>query len=347
MRARRLLFRVLRVAVPLLVIVGIARLFRAEDLTRARSLVLQVGWPLGFVLLPTLVAMSLDAIGWRSILRTLGQARDVSWLRMVELRVSVESIVLALPGGSVAAEAAKVGLLSRRFQVASMAGAASLALTKLMLVTGDAIYMAVATVLVLTADRGPQVRTAAWLTAGGAVFTTVVAILLSLTLRRASLATRIARWLGKRRSERLRRWVEERQHRFEELDAAARGYFLSPRAARARCFAPFALEWFVEGLETFIILRCLGVPLGLGEALAVDSIGSLLRVIVFFVPAGLGIQDAAQILLLGGLGVPDPLATGAAFVLIKRTKEVFWIVIGMLLLVARRDLWRAKPARHS
>src|SRR5262249_24740131 len=103
--------------------------------------------------------------------------------------------------------------------------------------------------------------------------------------------------------------------------------------------APFALEWLCEGLETFLIFACLGVPIGFGQALAVDGLGSLLRVLVFFVPAGIGIQDAAQGMLLGGLGVPDPVAAGTAFVVVKRTKEIFWIAIGLLLLAGKRVPW--------
>jgi uncharacterized membrane protein YbhN (UPF0104 family) len=102
------------------------------------------------------------------------------------------------------------------------------------------------------------------------------------------------------------------------------------------------LEWLVEGLETLIIVRCLGLPLGIGEVLALDGIGSLLRAVVIVVPAGLGIQDATQVMLLSQFGISDPIASGTAFIFIKRTKEVFWIVIGLLFLAVRRDLWQRR-----
>src|SRR5882724_3580807 len=102
----------LRLALAVAVVLVLSRLVRAGDVERALDMVGRAGWPLALVLAPTLVAMSLDALGWRAILSTLGHA--VPWRRMLELRLSVEALVLALPGVSVAGEAAKVALLRRR-----------------------------------------------------------------------------------------------------------------------------------------------------------------------------------------------------------------------------------------
>ena len=63
------------------------------------------------------------------------------------------------------------------------------------------------------------------------------------------------------------------------------------------------------------------------------------------VPAGLGVQDAAYVLCLRALGVPDATTLGAAFVVIKRGKDLFWIVVGFLLLgLGRRE---GEPALSS
>ena len=136
-------------------------------------------------------------------------------------------------------------------------------------------------------------------------------------------------------SERLRRWIARRERSFQEVDATAAGFFSSRRRTKSAVLVAFLLEWLVEGAETLLIVRCLGLPLPLGPILALDALGSLLRVVVFFVPAGLGVQDATLILLLGALGVPNPIAAGTALVLVKRAKEAFWIATGAALLLAR------------
>jgi hypothetical protein len=90
----------------------------------------------------------------------------------------------------------------------------------------------------------------------------------------------------------------------------------------------------------------LGTPLTIGELLVLDALGSFLRALFFVVPAGLGVQDAAMILLLRTFGAPDPIATGAAYMFIKRAKEVFWIVAGFFFMASTREVWRgtSRPA---
>jgi len=59
---------------------------------------------------------------------------------------------------------------------------------------------------------------------------------------------------------------------------------------------------------------------------------ALIRSAAVPVPAGLGVQDAAYVLCLRALAVADVTTLGAAFVVIKRGKDLFWIVVGFLLL---------------
>ena len=53
-----------------------------------------------------------------------------------------------------------------------------------------------------------------------------------------------------------------------------------------------------------------------------------------FAPAGLGVQDAGYAVILQAMGLPGP--TTAAFVLLKRGKELVWIAVGYALLMALR-----------
>jgi len=340
-RAGRWLLTLLRIAAVAAALIALGRLVSAHDFARARALVVQVGWSFAFVLIPTLVAMALDAVGWKRILRTLGHV--VPWRRMLELRLAVEALVLSLPGGSVAGEAAKIALLGTRAGVPATHGAASLALTKACLTVTDALYLALAAAWA-TADRlaGGSVI-ASWpaqVAVGGAVFTGVVGVALFAMLRDASMATRLVGHVRRLPIARLRRWLDARHDQVRELDESVNGFFTAPLLVRLGCIIPFGLEWLVEGAETAIILHLLHVPLGVGGILLLDGVGSLLRAMAFFVPAGLGVQDAAMLVLLRALGVADPAAAGTALIVIKRTKEVFWVVAGSLFWAGTRDQWR-------
>jgi uncharacterized membrane protein YbhN (UPF0104 family) len=58
------------------------------------------------------------------------------------------------------------------------------------------------------------------------------------------------------------------------------------------------------------------------------------RHVVFVVPAGLGVQDLGYVTGLAALGVPDATSLGAAFVLVKRAKELLWTAFGYALLAS-------------
>lgn len=336
-RDRSAVRRLLRPALVVVAVFALSRLVRGRDLEQALTLIRQVGWPLSLVLLPTLVAMSLDATGWRWILRALGAG--VRWRPLFGLRLSVEALVLLVPGGSVAGEAAKAAMLTRRTSVSLPTAVASLAVTKAYLFATDGVYLALAAVWVAadaTLLPGPSTRIPAIAAGLSALVMTGGSGAFLALLRRASLATRLARALQRVPIARFRLWIAERERSFHQIDATAGAFFAAPLSFKTRVFLCFLIEWLVEGAETVLIVRCLGLPLPLGPILALDALGSLLRVVAFFVPAGLGVQDAALILLLRQFGVPNPVAAGAALVLVKRAKELVWIAVGSLLLAAHR-----------
>jgi uncharacterized protein (TIRG00374 family) len=329
--------RLIRVAVVAIGAAAVVRLLHAADFGHVTNLVERAGWPLALVLLPTGVAMGVDAQGWRLVLRALGH--EVRWPALVRARLAVESIVLSAPGGPVAGEAMKVGLLHWRAGVPVAAGAASLALTKACLWGSEAAYLLIATAaLAFAAGTAGSMRALGPLTLGGAAIVATLSAVTFGVLRHGSLASRVGGLLRRVPLERVRHWIEGRRQAFLTLDATARSFFTAPWPLRLGCLATFTVEWLVEGAETLLILRCIGVDIAVGQALAVDGVTSLLRALAFFVPAGLGVQDVTQLLLLQRLGVPDAPAAAAALIFIKRTKEVFWVFTGSLFFAGSKRL---------
>jgi uncharacterized membrane protein YbhN (UPF0104 family) len=319
----------------------VVHFLRASEVAAAARLVRRVGWPGLLVLVPTGLAMSLDARAWQLLLRLLGQ--PVRWRALVKLRLAAEALVLALPGGSVAGEAAKLTLLNKWVGVPVGKGAASQLLTKACLIGAESVYMALGAAAlgtVMLLGRGPRSAMPVTLAAIGALFTAGLSAGLFLVLRDAAAASRLIHFVGRIPIARVRRWAAAQEGSFNETDAAARAFFEAPWGSRLRCGAYFFFEWLMEGLEMFIILRCLKVPLGISEAFVLDGSSSLVRALAFFAPGGLGFQDVTQIAFLKSLGVTDAVTVGVALLVIKRTKEVFWMLTGVLLLAGRRAPWQ-------
>ena len=99
----------------------------------------------------------------------------------------------------------------------------------------------------------------------------------------------------------------------------------------------YSLGWVVRGFETWLFLRLLGADVPFSTALVVETAIIVVRSVAVPVPAGLGVQDVGYVLCLTALGVPDATTVGTAFVLLKRGKDLFWILLGVALLAVGRQ----------
>ena len=144
------------------------------------------------------------------------------------------------------------------------------------------------------------------------------------------------RWLGS--------WLERNALRFQRTDEGLAAFFRHERMGLVPSIVLYELGWFVRSLETWLFLRLVGVDVPLAAAMVIETALILVRAMAVPVPAGLGVQDAGYVLCLRALAVPDATTVGAAFVLLKRGKDLFWILLGFLLLgVGRRRGDAAAP----
>ncbi|MEC4589657.1 lysylphosphatidylglycerol synthase domain-containing protein [Nitrospirillum amazonense] len=96
--------------------------------------------------------------------------------------------------------------------------------------------------------------------------------------------------------------------------------------------------WVLSGVETWLTLRLMGTPLGLWQAVTVDSLLYGLRSLAFMIPNAIGVQEGALV-LLGGLFGVGPAAT-LALSLVKRARD---LAIGVPALLA----WQAMEGRRA
>jgi hypothetical protein len=55
----------------------------------------------------------------------------------------------------------------------------------------------------------------------------------------------------------------------------------------------------------------------------------------FFLPSGIGIQDLGYASMLASLGCVPSALDASGFVLLKRAKDLFWVVVGYVILVSK------------
>jgi putative membrane protein len=88
--------------------------------------------------------------------------------------------------------------------------------------------------------------------------------------------------------------------------------------------------WLAGVAEVLIVLRCMGLPASVGEALVIESLIQAVRGAAFAVPSALGAQEAGLILLCGIFQIPSDQALALSF--IKRAADLAIGVPGLIAL---------------
>ncbi|MCS7013161.1 MAG: lysylphosphatidylglycerol synthase transmembrane domain-containing protein [Chloroherpetonaceae bacterium] len=311
------------------------RLVSNADYGRVSALIAHSSWYLLLVLVPYFITSIFDTLGWRSTFPHIG--REVSFSKLLSVKLMSEALLMSLPGGTALAESLKPLILYRRCGVPISEGIATGMMRNSFLSVGHAIYVVVSVALGYDAlSQGsetiigmpglPFVILGASITVLS-LFGTAVAILLY-----GSLAEKLHRALLRVPFKSMRKWLIEQEAKILDIDHQFSKFRqLSLRSVTGSVLL-FVVAWFFETVETFLIMKLLGIELGFVEILALESALSFLRSIIVFLPAGIGIQDYGYVAFLEGFGVAESATLGAAFVLIKRSKEVFWILVGYILL---------------
>lgn len=79
------------------------------------------------------------------------------------------------------------------------------------------------------------------------------------------------------------------------------------------------LAWLASAITVWIVVIWLGLPISFGAALIVEALLSAIRSVSFLVPAALGIQEAAYVVVFVALGAQPE--TGLLVSLLKRARE--------------------------
>ncbi len=267
------------------------------------------------------VGFCLEALGWRAILATLGER--ASFRALWRVRVISEALSQSLPLGVLLSEGSKPLLLRSHTGISIPTGTASVAARKYSLVATQALLLALVAVV-----GGGRLAPIIF---GGALVLGISAALSGRALCRGAVADKARRLLA--RLPFCGGIARRHQAAFTDADVAAERYFGRPIGERASRALPFLMAWCVEALETWFLLRLVGVEVGLGVAFCIEVPLGLLRSVAFFTPAGLGIQDFGYAAALASFGVPDAGAAALAFVVLKRTKEMVWVAVGYALLM--------------
>ncbi|MFZ5892125.1 MAG: lysylphosphatidylglycerol synthase transmembrane domain-containing protein [Myxococcota bacterium] len=329
-----------RLAAALLAIGAVGIAFRDADFSRAYELLAQLGLAgIGLALLPQLLGVLLELSSWQRALDSIGY--KTSFPALFRVRVASESLSLCLPGGALLAESLKVPLFARHSGFAAARALVAIALRKYLLLAAQGMYFLLAAVASALSGSG-GLRSALPLAAASTLLSAMAFGSRALFAGGRSAAT-CARWLSRLPIAALRTRITHAAAGIAAGDRDVAHFFTRGVANEAHSVLLALASWCCEALETFVLLSLLGARLDFADVAAMEVALSLLRNLLVFLPAGIGVQDAGYAFFLNALGLPAANEMAVAFALLKRSKELAWLTLGLALLGQSRRAKGPQP----
>jgi uncharacterized protein (TIRG00374 family) len=288
---------------------------------------LQVGWfwwPL--ILIPYGLVNLLEAISWHFLL--LDPATRPSLTRLFWLRLAGEALNQLTPTASLGGEAFKTMRL-RDAGVSFPDAAASVVIHKGILVLSLVLYIVMGLLLApwllpeVTGHLGLLTLGTAALGAAG------IAFIIVQVRNPCGFGMRFLDKMGVCPQS-----LKDREGSLNGLDSRLASFYREHPGRCLLAFTLFFLSWVLHGVEVYIMFQAMGHHISWPLALCLDSLAMLFTALGFFIPAAVGVQEGGNVLL--ALGFRLGAALGAAFSVLRRMREAFWLSLGLIVVARER-----------
>lgn len=286
----------------------------------------QVGWYWPLLLLPYGVVNWLEAWSWKYILVDTPEKTTVG--RLFWLRLGGEALNQLTPTASLGGEPFKASRLQADgvpLEVAS----ASVVIMKGILVLSLVLYIFVG--LAMAPVYLPEAAKHMLLLCLAALGLAAAGIIFVFVQRREPFGNSF-RFLDRRGW--LPLFLRDQEGFLADLDTAMSQFYRQYPSRAALAFFLFFLSWLLHSVEVFLMFWLLGHPISPGMAVCLDALAMLFTALGFFIPAAMGVQEGGNILL--ALGFKLGFDLGAAFSILRRIREAFWLCLGLVV------VWREK-----
>jgi uncharacterized protein (TIRG00374 family) len=275
-------------------------------------------WQFVVICLPYVAITAFDTLGWKF---AFARNRSSFWL-LCGARVVGEALNIVTAVAAVGGEAAKAWLVRR--DVSYEESIPSIIIAKTTITIAQALFLLVGIVLAWTwLDVHSEILGAMlWL-----LVVEVVAVAGFLGAQVSGLVARAGRMLQ-------RFGVVRDAARASQLDAALRAYYRQEWRRFLLSTAFHVAGWLLGAVEAFVMLWALGIDTSILTATVIEALGSGVRFATFLVPASLGAFEGANAAAFGALGFGA--GAGLAFSLVRRARQVVWVVIGLVVLLVMR-----------
>ena len=307
------------------------------DLIENKELISKIsylGFPVLLVVVPySLIAFS-DTLGWL-ISFSKKMLHRSAW-KLFAIRVATEALQTSLPGGVVYAELVRPHLLKKHLQLEYSESISANIITKINILVAQVIFI-ICGLMVLILNFSDNITSTQFISNPvfylvSAVFISVI-FLFTYLLYRKNLLLWVIRFLGKIHFRVVRNILDKIRQPVIDINNSITIFSQNHKTKLLLTIAFFLFAWILLSFESLLILKLMGIDANISQMILIESLISIIRMCFFFIPGALGAQDAGFIILFNLVGFPDPILNAFIFVFLKRFKELFWIIVGYILLI--------------
>jgi uncharacterized membrane protein YbhN (UPF0104 family) len=217
----------------------------------------------------------------------------------------------------------KAALLKKHYGIHYKEGAASLILAKTINMIALVGFLVGGFVIMIEGKSLPKAFEAVAVAGLAAL---VIAILLFFVVQRFGITSLTGTWISRWR---FGRRVEAVLHHVEDMDQRLVRFYVGARARFAVALGLAFVNWLLGAVEVYYAMKFIGHPVSWTDAWIIEASAQLVRTGAFFIPASIGAQEGAFVLVCGAItGLPS---IGVSVSVIRRIREVIWVVWGFLL----------------
>ncbi len=279
-------------------------------------------WFLGLTALYLLAEIAF-VLGWRSVMEPHPPLSSLPGLLRIYL---AGNSLNYLSPGSVAGEPVRAAMLRDRMETSR--AIASVTIFKHAHLLSQAFFVAAGlAVAVVFFDLPAGAR---WAALASVVVLCGLLVLMTWALQKGSFSPIVAALCRfKMLAPKLTRYRDGAR----ALDETIRRFYVHRRSDFFTAAFWCLLGWCGGLLETYIVLRLLAPGRGWETACAVESLAMLLNNMFLFVPGRAGTAEGVRTGVFVLLGLPA--STGVAYGLVRRARELLWVLPGLVFLARR------------
>ncbi|MGE5846751.1 MAG: lysylphosphatidylglycerol synthase transmembrane domain-containing protein [Ignavibacteria bacterium] len=304
-----------------------------SNFTEIANLISDIDFTLLLIIIPVIFITLFETFGWYLTLNTKNE--KINFTQLYLLRTAIDSVQNSIPGGFAAAELLRPVMLRRNFGMPMNRAVASGIITKLNIAIAQVLFIitGIAVMLIFYSKESAYFENIGYKSIYISLASLIAAIFcLTIFLYKYNGLTKIFNYLKSLNIKRLKKLLLRNEDKIYEINNYMREFNTGNIKNFIYTIFIFYVGWMIIAAEAFLIFRIIGVDLNFSQAIILESAASLIRIVFFFLPSGMGAQEAGLLGLMSAMGFADPISASVLFSISRRTKEIVWVIFGYILL---------------